>query len=438
MAAQALIRNRTRLFGTKLTRRKKGGKMQSKRLSIVIISTIIVFLAVLCVSNTSDAAPESIKVSGVISVTGPMAGQGVQLHEAYEILTEKINASGGLYVKEYGKKLPIEYRLFDDESKGQNTQTQLEAANSWGAVANLGGLGCSSFELGTPIAQKNKMTWIGPGCGGYTPHTLGNTWMFSVFHKTKYFSPLVFDMILEQPEPRPKKVAIFEINQLDCAESVGYWKEAMKKGGFELVFHQKYPAGTKDFSAMITGAKAAGAEILLAYPIPPAGPTIVKQMKELDFSPKVTHFVRAPEGSRFGPSLGALADYVTLPVAWSDKFDFPENDYLRQKFMEKTGKGPDLVAGNAYASGQVLFGAIEKAGTLDRKAVRDTVKTIDMMTVAGPIQFNDEGLVEQKALVVVQWYGGDRLIVHANSAGKKFPNEVPVTPLKWQPKWSER
>ena len=186
--------------------------MQPKRLSNVIISTIAIFLLVLCGSNISLAAPKSIKVSGVISVTGPMAGQGVILNQAYEILVEKINAEGGLYVKEYGKKLPIDYRLFDDESKGQNTQTQMEAANSWGAVANLGGLGCSSFELGTPIAQKNKMTWVGPGCAGFTPHTLGNQWLFSVFVKTAQLAPMVFEMILEQPEPRPKKVAIFEIN----------------------------------------------------------------------------------------------------------------------------------------------------------------------------------------------------------------------------------
>ncbi|MEJ2099480.1 MAG: amino acid ABC transporter substrate-binding protein [Desulfobacterales bacterium] len=412
--------------------------MQSKRLSILIISTLAVFLTGLCVANISMAAPKSIKVSGVISVTGPMAGQGVVLNQAYEILVERINASGGVYVKEYNKKLPIEYRLLDDESKGQNTQTQMEVANSWGAVANLGGLGCSSFELGTPIAQKDKMTWIGPGCGGYTPHTLGNQWMFSVFTKTPQMAPMVFDMILEQPEPRPKKVAIFEINQLDASEMVGYWKDAMKKGGFDLVFHQKYPAGTKDFSAMITGAKAAGADILLAYPIPPAGPTIVKQMKELDFSPRLTHFVRAPEGSRFGPSLGELADYVTLPVAWSDKFEFPQDDYLRQKFMEKTGKGPDLVAGNAYASGQVLFAAIEKAGTLDRKAIRDAIRNTDMMTVSGPVKFNDKGFTVGKPFVIAQWMHGDRVIVYANPDGKKFPKEVPVTPLKWQPPWSER
>jgi len=384
-----------------------------------------------------QAAPKTIKVSAVISMTGPMAGNGIQLHEAYEIITAKVNADGGIYVKEYGKKLPVEYRMLDDESDGQKTQTQLEVANSWGAVANLGGLGCASFELGTPICQKNKMTWVGPGCGGWTPHQQGNEWLFSVFSKTPFMGPLPFDMIRAQPGPKPSKVAIFEINQLDAQEEVGYWKKAMKDD-FQLVFHQKYPAGTKDFSAMITGAKAAGAEILLAYPVPPAGPAIIKQMKELDWSPKVIHFVRAAEGSRFGPSLGPLSDYVTLPVGWSDKYRFPENDYLHKQFVAKTGKGPDLVAGNAYAAAQVLFAAIEKAGTLDRTAIRDAVRNTDMMTVSGPIKFSDVGHPEGKVLVVAQWIGGDRVIVYTNEFGKKYPNDVPVVPLKYAPKWSER
>ncbi len=408
------------------------------RLFAVLSGFLMITLTLCFAVNAPAAAPDTIRVSAVLSLTGPMADQGIQLKYAYEILVEKMNSAGGVFVKEYGKKIPVELKILDDESSGQKTQTQLEVANSWGAVANLGGLGCSSFEMGTPICQKNKMTWLGPGCGGWTPHQQGNEWLFSTFHKTPYFSPMVFEMILEQPEPRPKKVAMFEINQLDAQESVSYWREAAKKGGFEIVFHQKYPAGTKDFSAMITGAKAAGAEILLAYPAPPEGPAIVKQMKELDFNPKLVHFVRSPEGANFGPSLGPMADYVTLPVAWSDKYRFPEDDFVNAKFKEKTGKGPDPVAGNAYASGQILFAAIEKAGTLDRTAIRDTVKATNMMTVSGPIKFSKMGHTEDKVLVILQWMGGDRKIVYANSFGKKYPKEVPVTQLKWQPKWSER
>lgn len=394
---------------------------------------------VLGLGADAQAAPKTIKISSVLSLTGKMSGMGTQIKPSYEIFADQVNAKGGIYVKKYGKKIPVELRVLDDESDGLKTQTQLEVANSWGAVANLGGLGCGSFEMGTPICQKNKMVWVGPGCGGWMPHQLGNEWLYSIFFKTPFFSPLVFDMIQAQPKPWPNKVAIFEINQMDAAEAGLYWKQAAKMKGFKLVYHKKYLAGTKDFSAMITGAKAAGAEILLAYPLPPMGPAIVKQMKELDFSPKVVYWHRAPEGARFGSSLGELADYVHVPCAWSPDLKLPGNDYVVEQYKKKTGKKEaDLIVGTAYTAFQVLAAAIEKAGTLDRKAIRDAVRATDMETVCGRIKFTDQGWAKDRLIVVLQWMGGKTNIVYVNEHGKKYGDKVPVKPLKWQPKWSER
>ena len=189
---------------------------------------------------------------------------------------------------------------------------------------------------------------------------------------------------------------------------------------------------------MITGAKNAGAEILVAYPVPPAAPIIVKQMKELDFSPKITYLTRAIESTRLAPSLGELSDYLLGPVSWCPDFRFPENDYLLSEFKKRTGKDADPPAGNGYAAAQVLFAAIEKAGTLDRKAIRDAIRATDMITVSGPVKFNEKGIPVGKALVNMQYTAGKAKIVYGNPAAKKFPNEIPISPFKYQPKWSDR
>jgi branched-chain amino acid transport system substrate-binding protein len=406
---------------------------------LILLLTLCAALAAIPAAVMAKEAPKVIKVVGVLSVTGKMASQVVQMAETYKVYFDKVNQDGGVFVKEYGKKIPIELRVLDDESNGLKSQAQLEVGNSWGAVANVGGLGCASFELGTPIAMKNKMTWIGPGCGGWTPHQHGNDWMYSTFIKTVNFAPMTFDLLDTVPEKdRPRKVAIFEINQLDCAEAAEAWHKRAKEGGYEIVVHEKYPAGTKDFSAMITKAKAAGAEVLLAYPIPPAGPLLVKQMKELDWAPKVTCLQRAPEGSAFGPALGELSDYVIFPVAWSKDFKLPGNDYLLKQLKAKYNRIPDPVAGPAYAAAQVLVDAIERAGTLDRAAIRKAVAETDMETVAGRIKFAKNGHALEKATVILQWMNGDTHIVYANEAAKKYGDLIPVKPFKLQPAWSER
>jgi len=413
--------------------------MKTKCLPIVLGVCLVSLSLALGLGTDAQAAPKTIKISSVLSLTGNMSGMGTQIRPSYEIFADQVNAEGGIYIKKYDKKIPVELRVLDDESDGLKTQAQLEVANSWGAVANLGGLGCASFEMGTPVCMKNHMVWIGPGCGGWMPHQLGNEWLFSVFFKTPFFSPMVFDMILAQPEPRPNKVAIFEINELDAREAGLYWLQGAKLKGFDVVFHQKYAAGTKDFSAMITGAKSAGAEILLAYPLPPMGPAIVKQMKELDYSPKLVWWHRAPEGARFGSSLGELSDYVTLPCAWSPNLKLQGNDYVVDQYKKRTGKKEsDLIVGTAYTAFQVLAAAIEKAGTLDRKAVRDAVRATDMETVCGRILFTDQGWAKDRLIVALQWMGGKTNIVYVNEPGQKYGDKIPLKELKWQPKWSER
>ena len=407
-------------------------------IALCIFFLLSVFTGIPSILFAAEKAPETIKVSTVVSLTGGMAANGEQCRDGYEIYVNKINADGGVYVKEYGKKIPVELRILDDESDGLKTQTQLEVVNSWGAVANLGGLGCDSFEMGTPMAQKNKMVWIGPGCAGWMPHQLGNKWLFSVFIKTPFMSPLPLDMIASMPEPRPNKIAIFAINQMDCLEADLYWREAAQKHGMKIVYRSMYAAGTKDFSAMITAAKAAGAEILLAYPVPPEGPIMMKQIKALDFNPKLIFWVRAPESKTFGPSLGPLADYVTLPVAWSNKLRIPGNDYVNAKYTEKYGKEPDPVVGSAYSAGQVLFAAIEKAGTLDREAIRDAVAAMDMETVSGRIRFSPEGWAVDRMVLLLQWMGGERHIIYYNKPGEKYEKYIPKVALKYQLPWSSR
>jgi len=61
-----------------------------------------------------------------------------------------------------------------------------------------------------------------------------------------------------------------------------------------------------------------------------------------------------------------------------------------------------------------------------------------MMTVCGPVKFDDKGLPVGKVLVNIQYMNGIPKMVYANAYGKKFPKEVPISPFQYQPKWSDR
>ena len=72
--------------------------------------SVLAFCVSICLCFGGQAfakeAPEAIKVSAVLSVTGMFAGLAKQASDAYEIYVAKVNGEGGVFVKEFNKKIP--------------------------------------------------------------------------------------------------------------------------------------------------------------------------------------------------------------------------------------------------------------------------------------------------------------------------------------------
>ena len=80
-------------------------------------------------------------------------------------------------------------------------------------------------------------------------------------------------------------------------------------------------------------------------------------------------------------------------------------DELNAKYQTEFGRPADLLTGPAYACVQILADAIERAGTLDRDAIRDALTTTDMTAVIGPVTFNADG-TGNVLNPLVQWQNG--------------------------------
>ena len=92
--------------------------------------------------------------------------------------------------------------------------------------------------------------------------------------------------------------------------------EAGKAAGYQVVVHGEYAPGAKDFSDLILKAKSANADAVFGIPTPPDGMTIVKQMKELGYTPKLTVLIRASDSPPWTKNLGKDGDYTVLAAGW--------------------------------------------------------------------------------------------------------------------------
>jgi branched-chain amino acid transport system substrate-binding protein len=358
-------------------------------------------------------APEYIEIGASIPQTGKFGSLGTQVKVGYDYAIADINAAGGVYVAEYGTKIPLRLTSYDDESDPTKAVSNLEKVFSeQNVVAYLGGAASGMHAATTAIAEKNKVPYLGVSFAWWNIHQRGYKYLFSPFPKSPDQARDVFMALNElvPAEGKATKIAIFQEKTDWGNELGGLFNADAKPAGFEVVYYETYAPGTTDYSTLIGEAQAAGAEILLGMPTTPDGIAIVKQAAELGWKPKFIMLVRAPDAATWGEATGAAGDGVTMFAGWHNGENFPGVAEINAKHQTEFGRPADILVGPAYACVQILADAIERAGTLDRDAIRDAIADTNMMTVIGQVSFNADG-TGNVLNPLVQWQAGKMQLV---------------------------
>jgi len=370
----------------------------------------------------SLATAQAVKIGAVVPLTGRYGAGGAQVRAGYDIAVEHINAAGGVSMG--GRRVPLELVLLDDESDATKTVARLESLGAQGVVAYLGGFGSDLHAAAASVAEKNKTPYLGVAFALYKVHQQGFRYLFSPFWKSPDISEALPPMLNSLPAgERPKTVAIFQEKTDWGREMAAAWTEAGKAAGYQVVLNAEYAPGAKDFSDLILRAKSANADAVFALPTPPDGMTMIKQMKELSYAPKLTFFIRAPDPPIWTKNLGKDGDYVMLAPGWHHAVKAPGVKELNDAHQAKFGRPADPITGPGYACVQILAAALARVGAPDREKVRDAIAATDMTTVIGPVKFRPDGTGIVKAGLFAQWVNGKQELV--------WPKEYATVPLAY-------
>jgi branched-chain amino acid transport system substrate-binding protein len=365
---------------------------------------------------------QTIKLGAVVPLTGRYGAGGAQIRAGYEFAVEHINAGGGITVG--GVKVPLELILLDDESDATKTVARLETLAAQGVVGYLGGFGSDLHAAAASVAEKNHIPYLGVAFALQKIHQQGFHYLFSPFWKSPDIGLATQGLLALIPAAdRPKAVAIFQEKTDWGREMATAWTETGKAAGYQVVLNGEYAPGAKDFSDLILKAKSAGADLVLALPTPPDGMTIVKQMKELGYTPKLSLFIRAPDAQIWSQNLGKDGDFMVLAAGWHHAMKGAGVKELNDAHQKKFGRPADPLVGPAYACVEILAAAVTRAGFPDREKVRDAVAATSMNTVIGPVKFRADGtgIVAQALL---QWQNGKQELVwpkESATAALAFP-----------------
>jgi branched-chain amino acid transport system substrate-binding protein len=308
------------------------------------------------------------------------------------------NADGGIYVEEYGKKLPIELLIYDDKSD-VGTMTRLtEKLILEDKVDFLWPASGTAFLFAqAPIA--NKYNYILPTAeGGATslkdmlpsmPYVFVNL-SFSDWYEV----PVLADILAQVGA---KTAYIIYIADLHGIEYSGIAGIEFPSRGIDIVGVKSVPPDIKDLSPILKEAKAANVDAFLSFAYPDQNILATAQSIELGFNPKA--FLTGPGANFgfyhdiFGPAVEgvmcfAVANRETSP-AMKEMYD--------TLYAGKPEALNDWWGHPLYWAGLEYWKqAIEKAGTLDQEVIKDIYTTETFETVLGPTYY-ENGLMAKES-----------------------------------------
>lgn len=346
--------------------------------------------------EAAPSAPNTIKAGAVVSLTGVYAAGGRDVKAGYELCVKHINADGGIYVKEFGRKIPLELIIVDDESDTTKTVSRMEKLYAVDKVSvYLGGFASGMNVAQLSTAEKNKVPWIGVTIAVDAPFKQGYKYTFRAWDNGYMDTESMIGVIESIPkDKRPTKLAYWELRDDWGIETGASVRTLCPQHGIEIVSYERYSPATTDFSSLIMAARRAGAEIVYTTYTPPQSLTVPKQMKELGWRPKLHFSQRGPDLGGYWDALGEDANYILSCGTWDEAYKYPGNKRMVDDYYAENPRATfiGLPAGAGYFAVQILADAIERAGTLDRDKIRNAIAATDMVTIRGPIKFDKENM----------------------------------------------
>jgi branched-chain amino acid transport system substrate-binding protein len=382
-------------------------------------------------SSTTVAAnaPATIKIGAMLSVTGGDSSTGVMAQFVIQYAIDEINKNGGVFVKAYNKKIPLELDLKDNQTDPEKLMAAAEQLNADGCPVVIG---TTLAGISASIFEKNKLPLLVMQCDVVALTQQGYKYYFDTSQLNSGTAQAIFQLVDSLPKDQvPTKWAFFEEQADWIMELVQYFKQEAAKRDISFAYEGQYQMLAPDFSQLILGAKNAGADVLVASPTTPDGINILRQMQQLNYRPKAIIFFRAA-GDPSWSKLGALGDYIIESAQWSSLLapDNPKIKDLITAWKAKAGADAGTGAiGSSYALVQIVAAAIEKAGSLDRDAIRNAIAATDMDTVEGHTTFDANGVRANPTLIVMQWQGGTEYLVWPK--GPAYNTKDVIWPIPW-------
>jgi branched-chain amino acid transport system substrate-binding protein len=404
-----------------------------KKLLIVIVAAIVVIAGVVAgwqLTQVPSAEARDIKIG---LVAGGQLAEGQDMDRAARLAVKEINDAGGVYVKEWNTKVQIQLVPIDTEndSPDKSLGPVTQAVEEENVDLLIGGYTSSGTLTNQKVAIDNRVPYIITGASsslvtrrgpqanyGNLPEgdplriddEEGMSYMFHYCTTTADYSTTVVNFFAETMKPLLDSTYGFDDSR-NFRLAILYRNDAFGKGvaadskaviednnlPIDIVAERNYPTDAISFQTDLTAIKEAKPDAVYVVDFVANTAEIIKEGQRDVGLNTVYIAVECCEDPQFYKLLGEygtnqLLESKFAPYAGPPYYVDAIGTYVTN-YQAEYDKLPGMMGADTYDAFYIAKDAIERAGTVDKAAVRAAIESCSMdqmlvLTETGKIEFS--------------------------------------------------
>ncbi|MEJ8571589.1 ABC transporter substrate-binding protein [Microbaculum marinum] len=334
--------------------------------------------AAIALGGQAASAAETLKIGVPTDLSGTYADLGNQVIRAVEFAVAEAKSGG----------MDVEYKSLDTEANPENARKQSEKLVREGYPIILGLIASGEGLAIAPMMER----W-----GGLYISTInkadaltGDQCQPRVFRVN---TQSAMDALTIKPwlnERKEKKWAVVAVDIAWGQGSSAAFAETAESAGKEMVGQFFIPPNTNDFAPYIQQVKDSGAEGIWVVLAGRDAINFAQQAKQFGLIDAITVAGQSFTTDNTVKSLGDVAKGIYGIINYSSTLDTPENKKFVEDWRKMYDDDPTNFEGETYLGMQVLFQAVEKAGSTDPEALQKALSGGEFDTIMGKLTMRAE------------------------------------------------
>jgi branched-chain amino acid transport system substrate-binding protein len=375
-------------------------------------------LVLLALVVSTSGQDDPVKIPAIAPLSGPIAALGQDEQKAAIIAVDEINRAGGLKAFN-GRKLAIE--ISDTQGKLDVVRSEMERlATREKAPIVLGYEISAATAVAAQFAEQQRVPFLNSAAVSEDILKRGYKWYFSEMGTSgdEAAAALAFLEALAKAAggERPAVSFFYEDSPRGAGTAIAT-RKLVEHAGFRVVADVSYNRAERNLLTFVSKLQQAKPEVVFWSGYTADVVAGLKAMQQLSFTP----YVIGAGGGLGDPRLTDSVDAAFLERVCASTVDYFNPDVPRAKkfteaFRARYNRDPSPYASIGYRAVYTVRAVLERAGKLDREAIRTALQQIEIpgdatVTPYRAIKFGPDGRNVGVQNLITQWHGGRKVTV---------------------------